>query len=303
MKWSFRKQSGLSQNGTTLAQPIEVGTVAWMRELNDALATSASSAKPVFALFQEVPGCAGCKQFGADVLSNRLVVDAVETEFVPLLIHNNTSGRDAEVLAMYGEPAWNYQVVRFLDSSGADLIERRDKVWETIPLVQRMVAALEVAGRPVPEYLRIVEQEASGRLVTMYIAQSCFWVGETELGRLDGVVLTEAGFMEGLEVTKVGFDPLVTSAAAVVAAAVQRGVASGVFVGDAAMQNELKTIGIAVAAPSAYRVAPNRDQKRQLQGQSTLAGLTDAQLTKLNAFAPVDRSTAAQFLPPGQRSF
>lgn len=150
MKW-FRKDAGES-----LTQPIEVGTVSWIRELDDALAASRSSAKPVFALFQEVPGCAGCKQFGADVLSNPRVVEAIETEFIPLLIHNNTPGRDAEVLAAYGEPAWNYQVVRFLDSSGVDLIERRDKVWDTAPLVQRMVAALEAAERPVPEHLRLI---------------------------------------------------------------------------------------------------------------------------------------------------
>ena len=103
------------------SQPIETGTVQWQRSLEEALGDSAQSGKPVFALFQEVPGCAGCKQFGADVLSNPVIVDAIENEFVPLLIHNNTAGPDAEVLAAYGEPAWNYQVVRFLNAAGQDL--------------------------------------------------------------------------------------------------------------------------------------------------------------------------------------
>lgn len=36
--------------------PIEIGTVNWQRDHDAALALSAKSGKPVFALFQEVPG-------------------------------------------------------------------------------------------------------------------------------------------------------------------------------------------------------------------------------------------------------
>jgi len=38
------------------AAAIEVGTVEWGRDLDTALASSKRSGKPVFALFQEVPG-------------------------------------------------------------------------------------------------------------------------------------------------------------------------------------------------------------------------------------------------------
>ena len=31
----------------------------------------------------------------------------------------------------------------------------------------------------------------------MFIAQGCFWVGEHEIGQIDGVVTTEAGFLDG----------------------------------------------------------------------------------------------------------
>jgi|GEM_PF-5413510 len=37
-------------------QPIEIGTVRWGRDLDEALALSKKSQKPVFVLFQEVPG-------------------------------------------------------------------------------------------------------------------------------------------------------------------------------------------------------------------------------------------------------
>ena len=107
------------------AHPIETRMVSWGRELDLALKTSKDSGKPVFALFQEVPGCAGCQQFGRDTLSNPLIVEAIETDFTPLLIHNNKSGKDADVLQRFGEPAWNYQVIRFLDAAGGDILPRR----------------------------------------------------------------------------------------------------------------------------------------------------------------------------------
>ena len=115
---------------TTSNQPVEVGVVDWLRDLEEAVDLSKETGKPIFALFQEVPGCSGCKQFGKDVLSNRVVVDGIEEAFVPLLIHNNKPGRDAQVLEAFGEPAWNYQVVRFLESQADDIIPRRDRVWE-----------------------------------------------------------------------------------------------------------------------------------------------------------------------------
>lgn len=136
--------------------PIEVGTVEWGRNLATALDESATSNKPVFALFQEVPGCAGCQQFGQDVLSDPVIVETIENEFVPLLIHNNKPGYDAEILAQFGEPAWNFQVVRFLNADGVDIIERRDRVWSTRPLAQRMAQTLESTGRPVPAQLRTI---------------------------------------------------------------------------------------------------------------------------------------------------
>ena len=41
---------------TATENPVEVGTVKWGRDLDAALASSKESGKPVFVLFQEVPG-------------------------------------------------------------------------------------------------------------------------------------------------------------------------------------------------------------------------------------------------------
>ena len=284
--------------GALRSQPVETGTVEWMRELNDALAASAETGRPVFALFQEVPGCAGCKQFGKEVLSDPFVVEAIEREFIPLLIHNNTGGRDAEVLRAYGEPAWNYQVVRFLDAGGDDIIERRDRVWETGPLLARMVATLEVAGRDIPDYLRLLEQQHSEYLGEAFLAQPCFWVGEMEIGQIEGVVVTEAGFMHGHEVTRVLYDQRVLNLETLYEKAARRNVASAVF----ADSNELRRLGgrAKVDKPGRYRKAPGSDQKRQL-GRNAAGNFTESQLTKLNAFTRVRRGDTDRFLLPSQR--
>ena len=87
------------------------------------------------------------------MLSHPLLVEAIENEFVPVVIHNNKKGRDAEILKRYEEPAWNNPVVRFVGADGADLIARRDRVWSMAGIASRMVMALKAAKRPVPGYL------------------------------------------------------------------------------------------------------------------------------------------------------
>jgi hypothetical protein len=133
---------------------VEVGLVKWNRDFQASLQQAARENKPVLVLFQEVPGCSGCQEFGRDVLSHPLIIEAIESEFVPILVYNNRPGKDAELLARYHEPAWNFQVIRFLDSSGKDIIPRQDRVWTVGEVVRRMCAALEKAGKKVPAYLK-----------------------------------------------------------------------------------------------------------------------------------------------------
>ena len=48
---------GVSKAGTTtLANPIELGTVSWHRDLDRGLALAKEKQQDVFLLFQEVPG-------------------------------------------------------------------------------------------------------------------------------------------------------------------------------------------------------------------------------------------------------
>eukprot|EP00035_Acanthoeca_spectabilis_P025315 m.457864 g.457864 ORF g.457864 m.457864 type:complete len:226 (-) comp21363_c0_seq1:97-774(-) len=148
---------------------VEVGTVRWGRDLDAALASAASGGPPVFALFQEVPGCAGCQKFGREVLSDPTISAAIEAAFNPILIYNNRGGKDAKLLKRFREPAWNYQVVRFLGGDGSDILPRQDRVWTRTELAVRMVAALEKAKRSVPGYLRTVIDSPADSLDTAFV--------------------------------------------------------------------------------------------------------------------------------------
>ena len=90
------------------------------------------------------------------MLSHSLLVEAIETGFHPVVIHNNKKGRDAEILERFKEPAWNNPVVRLLDAEGKDLIPRKGGVYTVPAMATRMVSALEAAKRPVPAFLQLL---------------------------------------------------------------------------------------------------------------------------------------------------
>lgn len=253
------------------ANPEATGTVKWGRDYDAAIASAKMTGKPVFLLFQEVPGCAGCRQFGRDVLSDPKVTGAIEANFTPLLIPNNSPGKDAETLQRFNEPAWNYQVVRFLDADGRDLIPRKDHVWEAKELMERMREALKKTGRTWAD---------AGSVKRVAIAQYCFWEGEMKIGAIDGVKRTEAGFIDGNEVTLVDFDPAKISADDLAKKAKAAGVATRVF-----------------TSLDGYKKAPESDQKKQLQGTKyARLDLTPEQATKVNAFARISPERADAFL-------
>lgn len=292
----------LSCSASSNSQPEEAGKVSWGRDLNAALASSKLTGKPVFALFQEIPGCAGCKQFGHEVMSNPLLVEAVENEFIPLLIHNNKPGEDAAVMQRFGEPAWNYQVVRFLDAHAEDIIPRRDQVWDTGGIAERMIATLTRAKRPVPAYLTLLAAEHSPRLKQAVFAMYCFWTGEMELGRIDGVITTEAGFMAGKEVTLVKYDPAVISLPQLIAGAEKVECANAVYVPVLDLTS-VNASRLNVGTISGYHSAPASDQKKQIGGTAAeKLTLTPAQATKINAWVRNDAAKAQSFLTNSQQA-
>ncbi len=282
----------------------ELGAVRWGRDLAAAQAASRNTGKPVMLLFQEVPGCAGCRQYGAEVLSHPLVVEAAEDLFVPIVIFNSQGGKDREVLNAFGEPAFNYQVVRYLDAAGKDVIPREDGVWGIGATAQRMTAALRKAQRPVPRYLQVLARESETKgLQTGAFAMYCFWEGEATLGGVPGVVATEAAFIDGQEAVRVTYDPKEVTWAQLVKTAEGFDCARHIYAPSEALARETKAgHPVTVFSERNYRRAPDSDQKHALRNRALRdLGLTPMQATKLNAAAAKgDNASARTWLSPRQ---
>lgn len=205
-----------ADKNTANKQPEELGQVRWIRDLDAGRAESSISGKPILLLFQEVPGCSNCTRFGNSTLSHPLIVEAIETYFVPVCIYNNRDGKDSEALRTFEEPAWNNPVVRIVRANIQDIVLRMPNFNSSLQLVNGMRRALDMTGTAVPRYLELLEEELSAReagLKTATFSMHCFWTGEGTFGAIPGVIETESGFQDGQEVVKVQFDPAVTSRA------------------------------------------------------------------------------------------
>lgn len=261
------------------APPRELGEVHWLDRLEPALAEAGRSHRPVLVLFQEIPGCATCTGFGDGPLSQPLLVEAIESEFVPLAIHNNRPGADAAVLARFGEPAWNNPVMRFVDAGGRDVLPRRDGLYGTHEVAARLVAALEAAHRPVPDYLRLLADELNHGTATVTLGTHCFWEGEAALGGADGVCRTRAVYAGAGEAVEVTYDPARQDPAALARIAHAR-----------------------ILSRTPNTPAPDSDQKRHLHRSSLrFVPLTAAQAARVNA-ALAAGTDATRWLSPRQRA-
>jgi hypothetical protein len=201
---------------------------------------------------------------------------------VPVAIHNNLGGRDAEVLRRYDEPSWNYPVMRFLDADGVDVLERRDRIWTTHAVATRLAEALAAAGEEAPSWLGVVlDESAAGPLETASYTMSCYWQGEAVLGGVDGVVTTRAGWLGGAEAVEVTYDPRRVDRAALDAHA-------------------------ATFRCRAAEAAPDRDAKRSdrhyhlRRSPLRFVPLTPMQRTKVNAALGLGQDTE-RWLSPRQR--
>ncbi|MCC7465173.1 MAG: thioredoxin family protein [Saprospiraceae bacterium] len=196
------------------SNPEELGKVHWLRDLDAGQAASKKTGKPLLILFQEVPGCSNCTRYGNSTLSDPLIVEAIESLFVPVCIYNNKGGKDAQALKLFGEPAWNNPVVRIVRADYQDIVLRMPNFRSSHQLVNGMRRALEINGQAVPRYLELLEEELAAREAGLQVAtfsMYCFWTGEGVFGALPGVIETQPGYQDGREVVKVWYDPSVTS--------------------------------------------------------------------------------------------
>ncbi|MEZ4647978.1 MAG: VPGUxxT family thioredoxin-like (seleno)protein, type 2 [Candidatus Eisenbacteria bacterium] len=293
-------RAGEGPVGADKGQPIEMGQVGWGRDLAEAKAAAATTGRPLFVIFQEIPGCSTCQNFGRGPLSHPLVVEAIETEFVPVLVYNNRDGEDGRIRQSFGEPAWNNPVVRFLNVDGDDLIARRDGVWSTEGVVSRMVGALEAANRPVPAYLRLAQEEAASTSTKEFtLAVHCFWEGAAAVGGIDGITGVEAAFLGGREVIDVTY-VAAEHTARLLAEAIRRARPSAVYVRE---QTQLEAAdGAAELLSQPTRRAPDSDQLYYLR-HSPYAKLELTKLQQIRVNAALGSGGSAEaWLSPRQRA-
>jgi hypothetical protein len=252
-------------------------------------------------LFQEVPGCLTCRNYGREVLSHPLIVEAIETLFVPAAIYNNKSGKDAAVLRYYGEPSWNNPVVRIVGAGGQDIAPRLSGDFSRLGVVRNMIYALQRSDRDVPAYLGLLKEELeaeAGGTETAHLAMYCFWTGEKELGKLKGIVATEPGYMHGREVVKVQYNPKEIKLSELAEAGRRVQCADQVFVDDPKQQSQAAAVvGQGRVKPSAnYR--KDKDDKYYLsRTHFRFVPMTPLQATRANSLIGRGMSPEAVLSP------
>ena len=273
--------------------PIELGQIHWERSLDNAKQLAESKGLPIFLLFQEVPGCSNCTTYGFEVLSHPFIVEVVESHFVPLAIFNNKGGEDREVLKKFKEPSWNNPVVRIINEEEFGLVDRLSGDFSLLGVAERIHSAMIATNQVVPEYFNLWLKELRGaqNQEEAYLSMFCFWTGEREIAKLEGVLSTEAGFMHGKEVVRVVYDNQVTKLGTIVNKAKTKGCADQVYAKSGSK-------GVVDKKPGRYRV--DREVKYYL-GHSKYKSLpmTGLQSAKVNA-ALADKKDPRSFLSPRQ---
>ncbi len=228
--------------------PEELGNVHWYRSYDKAIKSAKAQNKPVFILFQEVPGCATCKNYGNNLLTHPHIVETIETYFIPLVIYNNKGGDDADILRKFNEPSWNNPVARIIDPDAeSDIVKRLNGRYDMESLVSFVSNGIIESGSLIPEYFNLLHQEVAARDIReTHLSMYCFWSGEKALGTLDGVLSTKAGFMNGTEVVKVKYDANQVAEDKLISFAAGKQCADAVYTNDkreekAAQKNNIRT--------------------------------------------------------------
>jgi len=281
-------------------QDEELGFVNWSRSYSEAIAKAKKENKAIFIQFQEVPGCMTCKNYGNNLLTHPHIVETIETYFVPLAIHNNKRGEDSEILRKFNEPSWNNPVARIIDpNSEKDIVKRLNGKYDMESLIATISNGILASNKLIPPYLDLLQQEYSARdLRETHLSMYCFWSGEKNLGSLDGVVATKAGFMNGAEVVKVKYDVNRLKEKELLSYAANKRCADGVFSDD---QRELKAAKkLKIRTNNKGKFRPDKQPKYYTYNTKyKYLPMTDLQALKVNT-ALSKKQNPDEFLSPRQ---
>lgn len=282
-------------------QPEELGAVNWRRDFDQSFADANQVGKPVLILFQEVPGCSTCRNYGNHVLSHPLIVEAIETLFVPVVVHNNKGGKDAQMLKYFGEPSWNNPVARIVNSDKTDVLPRLNGNYTAAGLVDYMLRGLDLYNQVAPQYLQLLQEELSAELrgtERATVSMFCFWSGEGKLGQVDGVVGTKAGWMDSKEVVQVEYDPRQISYDELIKTAKNAQCASHVYTENTQQKALAKKVVGNNAVKDVERFRLDREPKYYLsKTHYRYVPMTDLQATRANSLIGKGTSPEALLSP------
>ncbi|MEM7009605.1 MAG: VPGUxxT family thioredoxin-like (seleno)protein, type 2 [Thermodesulfobacteriota bacterium] len=273
--------------GSVKDSPVELGQVKWIRDFDKGTKEAKAQNKPLLVLFQEVPGCSTASGYGKNVLSHPLIVEAIETLFVPVAIYNNHSGEDERVLKSFNEPSWNNPVVRIMTPDREELVSRLSGNYTKAGLVNAMISALKNDNKPVPQYLVLLQKELtakSGKSEKAVFAMHCFWIGEGVLANVNGVISTEPGFMGGREVVELAYNPDVVSYNELLTAARSNNVASHVYAVNSDQEKVAKQVSGKSSVSQLGAFSPDRQPKYYMSGTLyRFVPMTNTQIARVNA--------------------
>ncbi len=256
---------------------VELGDVQWLRNYDEAVKRAEAEDKDIFILFQEVPGCSTCRNYGKNLLTHPLIVETIEDQFIPLAIFNNHKGHDREILTRFNEPTWNNPVARIVNAKGNDVVDRLSGNYSMLGLISLLEEGISARKVLVPKYLSLLRSEYT-HTEELVLGMYCFWEGEKVIGNMPGVSTTEAGWMSGYEVVKVKYDPDQIAAHEIIEQANKRRCADVVFSDEDIKQNKVKTKTL-----NHYRI--DRQDKYYLnRSKYKDLKLTKAQSTKVNSY-------------------
>lgn len=285
----------------------ELGRATFETNFKQAQSHAKARGKPMFVLFDEVPGCSTVQAYGRDVLSHPLIVDAIETAFVPTFVKNNAGPQSphTKVLKRYGEPAWNNPVGRVVDATGTPILPRLSGDYSLGATARYLVLGLKESGETIPPYLQLLaDVETAKEQRTLERAQFsmyCFWSGEVGLGEVDGVVSTRPAHASAGEVVEVTFDRSKISYAELATRTRRNRVATTAIPLSNAQRDAALAAKLTVARASPLRDATSDDNYQLSRSPLRFLPMTDAQRTKVNA--AVGRGTNPNvWLSPRQRA-
>jgi hypothetical protein len=195
-----------------------------------AKAESKRSNKAILILFHDTPVHHTGHSLES-VLSNPLLVEAVETNFITVLVPKRaTNLAERALLNKYRICGLKKtSVVRIVDHRGRDLagkINRCDE-WNLARAVGR---ALVAQGLKVPTYLKLLVQEMdpAAERVSVF-GMSSFWEGELAFAKCKGVVSTRAGWMGSKQSVEVTYNPKICSYSKLVQHAIKQNAADVMY--------------------------------------------------------------------------